>query len=74
MIFTIEITLTVNGLGHWTEVVATVFQYLDMLRMYPDGGLPSYLYDEKKQMAECSFRFLQEKDRLVPRSQQKSFS
>eukprot|EP00439_Symbiodinium_sp_Y106_P086822 s125_g35.t76 len=62
MIFTIEITLTVNGLGHWTEVVATVFQYLDMLRMYPDGGLPSYLYDEKKQMAECSFRFLQEKD------------
>eukprot|EP00439_Symbiodinium_sp_Y106_P086792 s125_g35.t46 len=66
MIFTIEITLTVNGLGHWTEVVATVFQYLDMLRMYPDGGLPSYLYDEKKQMAECSFRFLQEKDRLDP--------
>ncbi|CAE7854645.1 Nrdc, partial [Symbiodinium sp. KB8] len=66
MIFTIEITLTVNGLGHWTEVVATVFQYLDMLRSYPDGDLPSYLYEEKKLMAECSFRFLQEKDPLDP--------
>ncbi|CAE7209563.1 Nrdc [Symbiodinium natans] len=58
MIFSVEITLTVNGLTNWTEVATTVFQYLDVLK----GDLPSYLYEEKKQMAECSFRFLQEKD------------
>ena len=101
MIFTVEVTLTVNGLANWMEVAATVLQYLEMLRRhlefslgkvfliltanvestpweeklftstqlssqlrYPEGGLPSYLYDEQRQMAECTFRFQQEKAEL----------
>jgi len=62
MIFTVEIDLTDKGLIHWTQVVKAVFQYLEMLRRYPKGGLPAYLHEETKQIAQMSFQFMQEKD------------
>ncbi|CAJ1448902.1 unnamed protein product [Effrenium voratum] len=61
-IFTVEIELTDAGLNEWQKVVLTVFQYLAMLRDFPLGGLPAYLHDERKQIGDMSFRFLQEKD------------
>ena len=64
MIFTVEIDLTDKGLNHWTQVVKAVFQYLEMLRRYPKGGLPAYLQEERKQIAQMSFQFMQEKDHL----------
>ena len=60
MIFTVEIDLTDKGLIHWTQVVKAV--YLEMLRRYPKGGLPAYLHEETKQIAQMSFQFMQEKD------------
>ena len=62
MIFTVEIDLTDKGLSNWTRVASTVFQYLEMLRQYPQGGLPAYLHEERKQIAHMSFQFMQEKD------------
>lgn len=61
MIFNVQIDLTDKGLSHWTEVVKTVFQYLEMLRRFQ--SLPAYLYEEIKQIAQMSFQFMQEKDR-----------
>ena len=63
MIFTVEIDLTDKGVSNWTQVARTVFQYLEMLRQYPRGGLPAYLHEERKQIAQMSFQFMQEKDR-----------
>ncbi|CAK9096568.1 Insulin-degrading enzyme (Insulin protease) (Insulinase) (Insulysin) [Durusdinium trenchii] len=60
MIFNVQIDLTDKGLSHWTEVVKTVFQYLEMLRRFQ--SLPAYLYEEIKQIAQMSFQFMQEKD------------
>lgn len=62
MIFTVEIDLTDKGVSNWTQVARTVFQYLEMLRQYPRGGLPAYLHEERKQIAQMSFQFMQEKD------------
>lgn len=62
MIFTVEIDLTDKGVSNWTQVARTVFRYLEMLRQY-QGGLPAYLHEERKQIAQMSFQFMQEKDR-----------
>ena len=63
MIFSVEIDLTDKGVSSWNQVARTVFQYLEMLRQYPQGGLPAYLHEERKQIAQMSFQFMQEKDR-----------
>lgn len=63
MIFSVEIDLTDKGLSNWTQVAQAVFQYLEMLRQYPLGGLPAYLHEERKQIARMSFQFMQEQDR-----------
>ncbi|CAE8727920.1 unnamed protein product, partial [Polarella glacialis] len=61
MIFTVEISLTEKGMQEWAKVAGIVFQYFKMLRGFGDS-LPRWPFDEKKLVAQMSYRFLQEKD------------
>lgn len=52
--------LTPQGLLHWGEVVASVFDYAELMRELVeqnDGTFPQWMFDEQKQLSELSFDF-----------------
>ncbi|QRV87985.1 insulysin [Ceratobasidium sp. AG-Ba] len=52
--FKLIIVLTKDGMDHHTEVLLTVYKYLEFLRT---SELPIYIYEESKSIAESKFRF-----------------
>ncbi|CAB4016802.1 RNA-directed DNA polymerase from transposon X-element, partial [Paramuricea clavata] len=57
--FTCEVYLTVSGLEHYIEVIAVIFQYLEMLRRI---GPNSRVFNEIKSIGDNNFRFKEEVD------------
>eukprot|EP00124_Ichthyophonus_hoferi_P000400 Ihof_evm10s14 gene=Ihof_evmTU10s14 len=58
-IFPVNIALTEEGLYHYVEVVAIVFQYLRLLQSLP---LPEWVFEEKKILAQMAFDFQEPDD------------
>ncbi|UTV28426.1 insulinase family protein [Photobacterium atrarenae] len=57
--FTVSLNLTPKGLKHIDEIVATVFQYIELIKR---EGLDAWRYEEKRSVLEMAFRY-QEKSR-----------
>jgi secreted Zn-dependent insulinase-like peptidase len=55
--FDMSMKLTVEGVEKWEEIIETVFQYL---RMIHESGLPEWIFEELKALADISFRFQEE--------------
>ena len=52
--FSVSIKLTPQGLGHVEDIVALVFQYLNLIK---EQGLKQWIFDENRSLAEIRFRF-----------------
>ncbi|CAE7211015.1 unnamed protein product [Rhizoctonia solani] len=52
--FKITTVLTKDGMDHFTEIMLTIYRYLEYLRT---SSLPMYIYEEGKSIAESKFRF-----------------
>ena len=57
--FGVEMTLTPDGLNHTSEIVATVFEYIELIKQ--SSNLQTY-FSEMKKMAEIGFRFREKED------------
>lgn len=51
-VFSLYITLTVQGMANWVEVVSVVYEYL---RMMAREGPQSWIYEELKTMGQLEF-------------------
>lgn len=72
-LFALEINLSKRGMRHWEDVIKVVFAYIGMLKFHflqghvdESGnkieGLPQWIYDELKSIAEVAYRFADEED------------
>jgi len=59
-LFSVDISLTANGVANYQTVLARLYSYLDMLR---EQGPRERLYKEQAQLANLSFRF---KEKVEP--------
>ncbi|MBU2514482.1 insulinase family protein [bacterium] len=57
--FELEISLTPEGLSHENEIIATIFQYIELIKKKQD--LFQY-FKEMKKMAEIGFQFREKED------------
>lgn len=53
------ITISLNSMDQWADVVRSVYAYLNMLR---DEGMPSYVYEEVRDIAKLSYEYGDERD------------
>lgn len=53
----VSITLSEEGIMHWQEIVAELYQYVGMLRYYSLDGLPSWIFQELKVIQEISYKY-----------------
>ncbi|KAG9414075.1 Nrd1 complex RNA-binding subunit [Aphanomyces cochlioides] len=60
-IFTVEIKLTYEGFSRYDQVVAVVFQYLNMMR---STTLPAWFYEEAKTIADLDFQFQEDESAI----------
>ena len=59
----VDVELTEEGFKNRYKVIEMIFAYIDMLKGYTEGpGLPSYIYEEVKQLGEISFNFAEKGD------------
>ena len=75
-IFSLQFTLSEEGVLHWADIVFLVYQYIGMLRYYCETGLPAWIYDELRAMGEMAYKYEDESspedtvvamaERLVP--------
>ena len=75
-LFSLQFTLSEEGVLHWDDIVFLVYQYIGMLRYYCERGLPTWIYDELRAMGEMSYKYEDESspedtvvaiaERLVP--------
>ncbi|KAL7498190.1 hypothetical protein ACHAWT_006084 [Skeletonema menzelii] len=72
-LFGFSFSLSEEGVRHWEEVIGIVFCYLGMLKYYfnegyvddygeKKEGLPRWIYDELKSVAELSYKYADEGD------------
>lgn len=58
--YRIAMDLTEDGLAHYRDVVAVVFDYIDLLREsieQNEGRLPYWAFEEQKQLSDIHFQF-----------------
>ena len=55
-----SITLSEEGVAHWTEVVSELYRYVGMLRYHCEQGLPKWIFDELHSIQEVSYRYSDE--------------
>jgi secreted Zn-dependent insulinase-like peptidase len=55
--FDVTMKLTMGGIDQWESIVETVFEYIAMLQ---SSGLPEWVFEELRALAEISFRFQEE--------------
>lgn len=75
-LFSLQFTLSEEGVLHWADIVFLVYQYIGMLRYYCETGLPAWIYDELRAMGEMAYKYEDESspedtvvamaERLVP--------
>jgi secreted Zn-dependent insulinase-like peptidase len=56
-LFSISITLSKEGVAHWTEVVSEIYQYVGMLRYHCQQGLPRWIFEELESIHEVAHRY-----------------
>lgn len=72
-LFGFSFSLSEEGVRHWEDVIGVVFSYLGMLKYYfnegyvdengeKKEGLPRWIYDELKSVAELSYKYADEGD------------
>ena len=61
-LFTVNITLSEDGVHHWRDVVSELYRYVGMLRYgcQQEGGLPLWIYDELRSIYEVAHRYADE--------------
>lgn len=59
-LFTMTFTLSVEAIDQWRNIIATLYQYIGMLRHY-GTDLPEWIYSELKSIHEFSYRFADER-------------
>jgi secreted Zn-dependent insulinase-like peptidase len=79
-LFSLQFTLSVDGVSHWVEIIQYVYYYIGMMRYYSksEGGLPMWIYEELRAIQQLSYEFADEStpldlvedmaDRLTPYS------
>ncbi|KAK6061436.1 hypothetical protein COOONC_00893, partial [Cooperia oncophora] len=58
-LFSIEITLSTDGLSHVEEVISLVFNYIGLLRR---SGVVAWFHEELRKISEIEFRFMEKDD------------
>lgn len=77
-LFCVEISLSIYGMKHWEDAVRVIFVYIGMLKYHflegnvvddndkmkimKKEGLPHWIYDELKMIANASYQFADEGD------------
>lgn len=58
-LFNATFTLSEEGISHWTQVIAEVYEYIGMLRHYctTEDGLPEWIYEELRSIHEVSYHY-----------------
>ena len=58
-LFTMNFTLSEEGVPHWEDIVNFVYIYIGMLRFYcsTDSGLPEWIHEELRAIQEVSHKF-----------------
>ena len=58
-LFTMNFTLSEEGVSHWVDIVNFVYTYIGMLRFYcsTDDGLPEWIYEELRAIQEVSHKY-----------------
>lgn len=57
-LFTMNFSLSQEGVFHWVEIVDYVYKYIGMIRFYcTTEGLPSWIYDELRAIQEVSHKY-----------------
>lgn len=58
-LFCLQLTLSVDGVENWAEILELVFVYIGMIRHYckSDVGLPKWIYEELRAIQELSHKF-----------------
>jgi len=61
-LFSFSVTLSEEGVEYWSEIVATVYTYIGMVRHHCQSpcGLPSYIYDELKSVQDVAYQYQDE--------------
>jgi secreted Zn-dependent insulinase-like peptidase len=52
-------TLSVEGVDHWHDIIAELYQYIGMLRHY-GTSLPKWIYQELESLQAFAYRFADE--------------
>jgi secreted Zn-dependent insulinase-like peptidase len=55
--FDVTMKLTMGGIDHWESIIEAVFEYIVMLQL---SGLPEWVFEELRALADISFRFQEE--------------
>ena len=57
-LFCLELTLSVDGVSHWSKIVEIVYIYIGMIRYYcKTEGLPEWIYEELRAIQQVSHEF-----------------
>lgn len=66
-LFSLTLTLSIEGVSHWMEILQYVYYYIGMVRHYcksVDGnggrGLPMWIYEELRAIQQVSYEFADE--------------
>jgi secreted Zn-dependent insulinase-like peptidase len=73
-LFSLTLTLSVEGVSHWTEILQYVYCYIGMVRYYCKSmaddtgggrrGLPIWIYEELRAIQQVSYEFADETNPL----------
>eukprot|EP00557_Chaetoceros_sp_GSL56_P013042 CAMPEP_0176481116 /NCGR_PEP_ID=MMETSP0200_2-20121128/2644_1 /TAXON_ID=947934 /ORGANISM="Chaetoceros sp., Strain GSL56" /LENGTH=1248 /DNA_ID=CAMNT_0017877291 /DNA_START=89 /DNA_END=3832 /DNA_ORIENTATION=- len=68
-LFSLTLTISVEGVSHWTEILQYVYYYIGMIRHYckrtddrGERGLPIWIYEELRAIQQVSYEFADETD------------
>lgn len=56
-LFNMSFALSKEGLEHWRDMVAAVYEYIGMLRFKSEHGWPEWIFDELRSIHEVSYRY-----------------
>lgn len=56
-LFIVSLSLSEEGVANWREIVSLLYQYIGMIRYHCRAGLPVWIYEELRSIAEISYKF-----------------
>ena len=55
--FSMTLSLSEQGVAHWSQVVIAIYEYIAMLRKQSEMGWPQWIYDELQQIHALSYKY-----------------